>query len=117
MFILPYRYSPDAFLTQLQSIAQQHKLGCIWSGFNDTNIVLGAKQLDSSTASLNISNRLGFPLKLHRPGSLPIRLQPWHERQCKRNLEHATRTMYKLHQKQLSELPYGFIIDMESETR
>lgn len=104
-------------LLQLQSIAKQYKLGCIWSDYNNTNIVLGVKQPAGSTytAPMNIPEMLGFPLKLQLPGKQPIRLQPWHERQYKRQLEHATRTIYRHHQKQLSELPYGFVIDMQSE--
>lgn len=116
MLYLPYRFSPDASLLQLQAIAKQHKLGCIWSEVNKTNIVLGANQpADNSTVPTEIPDGLGFPLKLQLPGREPIRLQPWHERRCKRQLENATRTIYRHHQKQTSELPYGFVINMQSE--
>lgn len=122
---LTCRYSPDESLLKLQKIAKENHLGCIWSGVKK-NILLGAKQHDFSSTDEAIKHlgpfeytaieNMGFPLSLlDQTGRPVIRLQPWYERQCKSELEHATRSQYRSHMQRLTELPYGFVIDMHAE--
>lgn len=119
------RYSPDTYLLKLQKIAQQKHLGCIWSRWKK-NMVLGAKQLDYSDSDesstglqsfdIAAAESIGFPLKVVSSSGHDqvIRLQPWHERRCKIELEKANRCQYREHQKRTTQLPYGFVIDMYS---
>ena len=118
-----YRYSPDQCLLKLQEIAKHKNLGSLWSGMKK-NMVLGAHQEDLSSvdeetkhlAEFEYRNleTLGYPLKYDSHQQV-VRLQPWHERLCKQQLEHASRSQYKAHQMRLSQMPYGFVIDMVAE--
>jgi hypothetical protein len=88
---------------------------------------LGAKQEDYSSADEATKSmagfdhaaakRMGFPLNFQDPAALlVVRFQPWYEREWKRVLEQATRSQFREHQNRLTKLPYGFVVDMYSET-
>lgn len=112
-------------LLNLQNVARHNHLGSIWSGTRK-DIVLGAQQpdylsCDESIRGFNDFNRAqaeetGYPMKLDSPslGHPIIRLQPWHERKCKLQLEMATRSQFREHKSQEMTLPYGFVLDMQA---
>lgn len=119
------RYSPDLNLLKLQNVAKQAQCGSIWSGMRK-NIVLGAQQEDFTNYDESIkgfndfdisqAEESGYPTKFESPSFVkPIRFQPWHERECKKNLQSATRSQFKDHKNRMSTLPYGFIVDMHSD--
>jgi len=88
-------------------------------------MVLGARQNDHSDIDGSLKNlalvdfqrleEMGFPFKVEDSSGLVTRLKPWNERQCKSQLEHASRQQYNHHQRQINDLLYGFVIDMTSE--
>lgn len=118
------RYSPDRNLLKLEKIAKENGFGSIWSGIRK-DFVLGARQEDNlhSDATLRefrgfdqaAAERTGFPLKFSKPGQIEAtRFKPWHERRVKKQLETATRSHFREHQNRISNLPYGFVLDMTS---
>lgn len=72
-------------------------------------------QRDIRAIEFDRLEEMGFPLRLISDTGLVNRLKPWNERQCKCQLDSATRQQYNSHQRQVNELPYGFVIDMTSE--
>jgi len=120
------RYSPDSKLLKLQEVAMENQHGSIWSGIKK-NIVLGARQEDFSNCDESVKHMSGFdPAHLAHNSGFPIkfnnhslarshRFQPWDERKKKKELETATRSQFKEHRNRILTLPYGFIVDMQTD--
>lgn len=107
----------------LQKIAKDNHFGSIWSGIQK-NFVLGAHQRDFSSVDEDLKPMAGFDVRLHENLGFPLkfkdsimvtRFQPWYERAAKRELEKASRFQFQEHQKRITKLPYGFVIDMHAE--
>ena len=105
---------------------QENGFGSIWSGVRK-DLVLGAKPEDNFQSDPTLrefqgfdqaaAEKTGFPLKFSKPGQIEaLRFKPWHERRDKRQLETATRSHFREHQNRISNLPYGFVLDMTSVT-
>lgn len=125
IFLWLLRYCPDANLLKLQDIARNNHHGCIWSGITKA-MVLGSGQTDHTASDEDLqpfvnfdqgnAERGGYPLKtMEGQQKEAVRFHPWHERALKAKLETATRSEYNSHLKRQKELPYGFIIDMQSD--
>lgn len=110
---------------KLEKVARENHLGSIWSGMKK-NLVLGARQVDFSSCDESLqgidnfdrtaAEESGYPIRfISESSATPTRFQPWYERRCYSELKQATRTEFKEHKKRLVQLPYGFVVDVQTD--